>query len=185
MRTLKSTVCLLFLFLLTAATPAQAWWGWLEELSGPGKFRGPQFEFRLVCFGEESEAKRLVDAFKSARALTRKIDGGTTETLIAADDAWRRLTAQLNDTLITLPILDQGAVTKATKRIQDSWNSFSTNVPAPVAEPRRRAEDDRGSGAPESSRVRNVESSFIHVDPVAMARLINETEDAVQPLIAS
>lgn len=32
--------------------PAQAWWGWWDQLSGAGPFRGWEIEARLVCFGE-------------------------------------------------------------------------------------------------------------------------------------
>jgi hypothetical protein len=34
-------------------TPAAAWFGFLDRLSGPGWFKGPQFEVRLACFGED------------------------------------------------------------------------------------------------------------------------------------
>ena len=36
MRTFKTSLLLLAVFLLIAPAPAQAWWGWLDELSGPG-----------------------------------------------------------------------------------------------------------------------------------------------------
>jgi hypothetical protein len=42
------------LALLLAAgwiAPAEAAWGWLERLSGPGPFDGPQYAFRVACYG--------------------------------------------------------------------------------------------------------------------------------------
>jgi hypothetical protein len=36
-----------FLFFLPA--PAHAWWDWLDELSGPGPFTGPDLQWRIVC----------------------------------------------------------------------------------------------------------------------------------------
>src|SRR5262245_44553043 len=71
MRSSKTTLGLLAVLLLVAPARADAWWGWLDDLSGPGRFRGPQFEFRVACFGEESEAKRLLDRLKIAEDLTR------------------------------------------------------------------------------------------------------------------
>ena len=37
---------------LIRPTPAQAWWGWWDELSGAGPFRGLEIEARVACFGE-------------------------------------------------------------------------------------------------------------------------------------
>jgi hypothetical protein len=51
-------VCLVFAALLFAqmAAPrrAEAWFGWLDQLSGPGKFYGFQVDMRLKCFGARS-----------------------------------------------------------------------------------------------------------------------------------
>jgi hypothetical protein len=33
---------------------ADAWFGWLDRLSGPGPFKGAEFDFRIVCFVEET-----------------------------------------------------------------------------------------------------------------------------------
>jgi hypothetical protein len=73
MRGLKPTVLLIAVFVLSVPSPAQAWLGWLDNLSGPGKFIGAQWGFRLICFGEESDEKRLVSGMKKANALTQKI----------------------------------------------------------------------------------------------------------------
>src|SRR5262249_46320276 len=116
MRTLKTTVGFLVLFVLLSPAPAHAWWGWLDELSGPGRFRGPQFDFRLVCFGPSSEAKRLVDDFRHAEALTNKLvvgaDAKTGEAqvpradVVAAYESWRQLVADLHAVPVTFPVLD-------------------------------------------------------------------------------
>jgi hypothetical protein len=37
---------------LIRPAPAQAWWGWWDELSGVGPFQGLEFETRLYCFGQ-------------------------------------------------------------------------------------------------------------------------------------
>ncbi len=62
---------------LIAPPPAQAWWGWWDELSGAGPFRGWEVETRLFCFGDrrgptdallEAAAKQLTFAYELARA---------------------------------------------------------------------------------------------------------------------
>lgn len=164
MRTFKTTLFLLVVCLLIAPTPAQAWWGWLEELSGPGKFSGPQFEFRLVCFGEESEAKRLIDAFKRVRRLTSKIDGGTADAVKAAEEAWRDLIAELNATRLTLPVIDATNVNSAAKALEQSWKTFHGTL-----------------GVPEAARN---PQWVAKVGEKEMQTLINETDVAVQPLVA-
>jgi len=62
---------------LIAPPPAQAWWGWWDELSGAGPFRGWEVETRLFCFGDrrgptdallEAAAKQLAFAYELVRA---------------------------------------------------------------------------------------------------------------------
>ena len=49
---------------LAVASPANAWWGNFEKLSGAGPWRGEIYEFRVACFGDSPP---LVD---EAAALT-------------------------------------------------------------------------------------------------------------------
>jgi hypothetical protein len=37
---------------LAAPAPAQAWWEWIDQLSGPGPFTGWDFQWRMVCIPE-------------------------------------------------------------------------------------------------------------------------------------
>src|SRR5712672_1570801 len=39
-----------------APARADAWWGWLDQLSGAGPWKGYQIEFRLICFSESGKA---------------------------------------------------------------------------------------------------------------------------------
>lgn len=39
------------------AHAARSWWGWLEELSGPGPFTGPMYSMPAVCW--DSEGKKI------------------------------------------------------------------------------------------------------------------------------
>jgi hypothetical protein len=52
MRRVRAALILGVLFELMLPAPAHAWWDWLDQLSGPGKFRGWHLEARLVCFTE-------------------------------------------------------------------------------------------------------------------------------------
>jgi hypothetical protein len=56
--------------------PAQAWWGWWDELSGAGPFRGWEIEARLVCFGE---AVSHPASDRSLELAQRQFDYETTE----------------------------------------------------------------------------------------------------------
>jgi len=47
---LALAVCLGFQLILPP--PAQAWWGWWDQLSGAGPFQGLEIEARLACFGQ-------------------------------------------------------------------------------------------------------------------------------------
>src|ERR1700681_288951 len=57
-RVCVSLVCCL---LVQIALPpsALAWWGWWDELSGPGKFRGFQIDTRVLCFGSRPNPNAL------------------------------------------------------------------------------------------------------------------------------
>ena len=52
MRRVRAALILGVLFQLMLPAPAHAWFDWLDELSGPGKFKGWHLEARLVCFTE-------------------------------------------------------------------------------------------------------------------------------------
>jgi hypothetical protein len=52
MRRVRAALILGVLFELMLPAPAHAWWDWLDDLSGPGKFKGWHLEARLVCFND-------------------------------------------------------------------------------------------------------------------------------------
>ena len=64
MRTFKATLLFLAVFFLVTPAPAQAWFGWLDDLSGPGPFWGEQYEVRVACIGDV----RLKQHFVSGQA---------------------------------------------------------------------------------------------------------------------
>ena len=66
-RTALSLVFLLSLIL--TPRPAHAWLGWLDNLSGPGKFGGLLYEFRGVCFGPEMSYEVARQAIAARRQL--------------------------------------------------------------------------------------------------------------------
>ena len=50
-------VCAFVLAFMPAPAHAQIW-QWIDELSGPGPFQGPAFEWKLVCFGDRTDTTR-------------------------------------------------------------------------------------------------------------------------------
>ena len=48
LRHLVIATCCVVVQLATPA-PAQAWWEWLDQLSGPGPFTGWDFQWRVKC----------------------------------------------------------------------------------------------------------------------------------------
>lgn len=80
MRSRTKVLCLMVLSGLLNAAPASAWFGWLDSLSGPGRFRGDLYEVRLYCFGPESPAndlRRKIELAKGnfGKVVVRNIDG--------------------------------------------------------------------------------------------------------------
>ncbi len=61
-----------FCLVIQASTPAPAlaWFGWLDEWSGPGGFWGLLYEMRLVCFGEQSGVRQIEAAYTRAQRST-------------------------------------------------------------------------------------------------------------------
>jgi hypothetical protein len=66
MRRFVFTLVLCVLVHLATPATARANWilDWIDELSGPGPFYGPSFEWRLICFSEPDPANR--DAVETA-----------------------------------------------------------------------------------------------------------------------
>ena len=57
---------------LTTASRADAWFGWLDRLSGPGPFYSLDFEYRLACFGPRFERVEELDRLlRTAGTQTR------------------------------------------------------------------------------------------------------------------
>jgi hypothetical protein len=115
MRTFKAAL-FLAVFLLIGPAPAQAWFGWLDDLSGPGPFWGQQYEVRLACFGPPDEVtKKLDDLLFTARVLTfRVVDPAT---LRAANEAWERFAAEANSARSLRPS-DVQALTEGIKNFK-------------------------------------------------------------------
>lgn len=55
----------------SAPAPALAWFGWLDEWSGPGKFWGVLYEARLLCFGPDSGIAAVLESVERAQVATR------------------------------------------------------------------------------------------------------------------
>jgi hypothetical protein len=81
MRSFASAPLLLsFVLLIGVPTPARAWWGWLDNLSGPGPFAGAEFDFTIACFMDQPTplsatlAQRSMDTLTTALFDRAKVD---------------------------------------------------------------------------------------------------------------
>src|SRR5215510_9398893 len=63
----KALLLCVVLALVLRPVQAQAWFGWLDDLSGPGKFRGYMYELRVLCFGEKENYKSFHDYLVNLR----------------------------------------------------------------------------------------------------------------------
>jgi hypothetical protein len=74
------------ILILLMPTPALAWFGWLDSMSGPGPFLGVLFEVRAVCFGSR-EPYRLLQKAQELKAIA-ELSGDSASAWTAAVDAW-------------------------------------------------------------------------------------------------
>ena len=89
MRRLAIAIVYCAAFQLLLPSPAQAWWGWLDELSGPGPWMFIDGQYRIVCVPDpkaaglsESQKKnppadvlRSLDSFDGLRRVAAAIGG--------------------------------------------------------------------------------------------------------------
>lgn len=72
--------------------PAEAWWGKLEKLSGPGPFTGLVYEFRVACFGSEDNsftaANVRTSSARVAIATARRERSTGKSNWVFARDSW-------------------------------------------------------------------------------------------------
>src|ERR1044072_8556915 len=108
MRTFKRAFPLLVLFLVMAPAPAHAWWGWLEELSGPGRFIGYEFDFRFYCLMERAPlaepgaatqlASRLIVPLRRIQSIPEADKKFVDDSLKTLADISQQLPVGLSDT---------------------------------------------------------------------------------------
>ncbi len=70
MRALKSTLVFLAIFVLFVPAPAHAWFGWLDNLSGPGPFIGAAVQYRLACIDDPKPRENVRAEFNAALQRT-------------------------------------------------------------------------------------------------------------------
>src|ERR1700722_20631342 len=87
MRRARSALILTVLFGLMRPAPAHAWWDWLDELSGPGKFKGWHLEARLVCFTERVSTQTPTETQSQSQSQTQTPAPAPTQTPTRASGA--------------------------------------------------------------------------------------------------
>ncbi len=70
-RRLIITTTLALFFQFMTPSPAHAWFGWLEEWSGPGGWLGGLVDLRLVCFGPKLDTAAARDKMAKAFAALK------------------------------------------------------------------------------------------------------------------
>ena len=103
MRSLKSAVGAAAILLLLTPASAHAWWGWLDDLSGPGRFYGQQYEVRVACFGDEFKANEdLKSLLLSAKLLTSRLPARPTpDDLKQVGDAWNAFANKIKESNVS------------------------------------------------------------------------------------
>jgi hypothetical protein len=125
MRTFKATLFLpavLLVCLLIAPPPAQAFFGWLDNLSGPGRFDGAEFDFRVVCFMHRPSRDQAFAATKTIAPFT--------ESLIAAllkGQANTQGAAQVNPQR-PAPQIDQSLLVSLQRQVNDLTKLAGQNL---------------------------------------------------------
>ena len=112
-RRLAVSLVLCTLIQLTAPTPALAWFGWLDEWSGPGPFWGQSYDVRLACFGNRLNLRNLDrDGAAAFEALTRlELNAARLPAaelgpaVLAARAQWVALIAALEEVQRQFPVL--------------------------------------------------------------------------------
>lgn len=86
---MKRTVLLVTLLMVLVPSPAFAWFGWLDALSGPGPWFGALFEFRLKCFGPIADKSTLQALTAVANGLASSTPNARTpNSWLALEKAW-------------------------------------------------------------------------------------------------
>jgi len=91
MRVLRVTLVLTVLLVVMTPARADAWFGLLDRLSGPGPFYGEMFDFRLVCFGRPYTGQELGDRLFDLELASALANPDHPATLEAEKNAWQGL----------------------------------------------------------------------------------------------
>src|SRR6478752_2803342 len=81
------TVMFAVCFVIGRPAPAHAWWHWLDELTGPGPFMGPDFQWRLVCVNDPLPEVRQVELVRARDLAKSAVEEAEAEVRRRQDDA--------------------------------------------------------------------------------------------------
>lgn len=149
MRAFKTSFLLLTVFLLIAPSPAQAWWGWLDELSGPGRFWGAEFDLRMVCLMQQAPWPAVIAEASVASAQLASV-AGEPNSLAAHKTA----ASKFNDIALSLPaaIGTPLRALQAADRMQTFLDTFN-DLPEPTKQALERTISSvRASAVPRVSK---------------------------------
>jgi len=71
---------------LLAPSPAHAWWGWLDNLSGPGPFNGLEFDYKILCLMNQPSLQEPVRAQTDFTLFESALSKELTDTLLRSTE---------------------------------------------------------------------------------------------------
>jgi len=117
MRRLRVGLVLGVVLLMLTPSHADAWFGVLDKLSGPGPFLGALFDARLVCFGDQFPGKRILEHLNEIdlELAALKADSKDAAAANRAAMAWKRLADELANVTAGIPRESFGDVARSLK----------------------------------------------------------------------
>ena len=128
---------------LVAPSSAHAWWGWLDNLSGPGPFNGAEFDYKILCLMNQPSLEEPVLARMAFTAFEKTLS--TRLAALALETAQRQATADGQKKLT----LDRSTLTQLNDRVA----AFVLDL-----DPKNIGDDYKGG--PSSKSLEEIRSSF-------------------------
>jgi hypothetical protein len=163
---------LVMVLMLLKPSPAHAWFGWLDEWSGPGGWFGVFVDLRLVCFGPKLGLEGIGDQLDAAavnltRALARaranrprsEYEAEFRAAVRSFNEALRRL--EVAQTLAGVPAEDLDDVRKTRAALLQALKDFDSQLAAQESIP---ADDIKSRGAAAAQANKDDISTFTTVE---------------------
>jgi hypothetical protein len=152
---------LAMVLVLLMPSPAMAWFGWLDEWSGPGGWFGVLIDVRLVCFGPQVGVSAAKDQWTKAKASWRDAEmqqrAGSPPTVVNAQllEAYRYYINALN--LLEQAQLRAGVSGPERQTVEDWKNAEKDGARSDVTQIQTVLRELQGREAQLDTMYRNIE----------------------------